>query len=74
MNFVLHLQVRSEKWSKMISQEENMKIIQNFIDKADFRVFVIYLTTSGLLVPINSFPSSTRNKAIYFVKRFVGYI
>lgn len=53
----------------MTSQEENMIIINHFLDKPDFRVLVIIQSSGGALTPANTFPDSIKNKTIYFVKR-----
>ncbi len=53
----------------MISQEDYMVMLSEFLEKADKRLLVIYLSSSGQLTPDWSFPSSTKNKAVYFIKR-----
>ena len=63
------LKVKPDKWTKMASTEENMQVILSFLDKAEKRLLIIYLTSSGTLLPMTSFPSSLKNKAVYYVKR-----
>ena len=47
---------------KMMSQEENLVLINEFLEKADKRVLVLALTPQGQIVPSNSFPTSSRTK------------
>ena len=65
------LKVKSDMWSKMISQEEYMMTINNFLNRPEVRILLISITSSGLLVPTNTFPESFKTKTIYFIKRQV---
>lgn len=60
---------KSDKWAKMMSQEDNSIMLTEFLEKADKRVLVIHLLSSGQLSPIDTFPTTNRNKAVYFIKR-----
>lgn len=57
----------------MTGQEEYLTMINHFLEKAEFRVLIIYQSAAGLLVPANSFPDAIKFKTIYFVKRQVCY-
>lgn len=60
---------KSDKWTKMMSQEENSIMLTEFMEKADKKVLVVHLLPSGQLAPMDSFPTTTKNKAVYFIKR-----
>lgn len=46
----------------MASIEENMAIITDFLEKGDSKILVIYVNQQSQLTPINSFPSTTKQK------------
>ena len=58
----------------MISQEENLVMLSEFLEKADKRILVIYLASTGQLTPDFAFPSSSKNKAVYFIKRHADQV
>ena len=58
----------------MTSQEENLVMLSEFLEKADKRLLVIYVSSTGQLTPDWSFPSSTKTKAVYFIKRHADQI
>ena len=60
---------KSDKWSKMMSQEDNVVLLQDFLEKGDSRMLIVYVTPQGQLQPTAKFPTSTKNKAVYFIKR-----
>lgn len=60
---------KSDKWAKMMSQDENSVLMTEFLEKADKRVLVIHLLPSGQLAPIDTFPTTNKNKAVYYIKR-----
>lgn len=48
----------------MISQDENMVMVMDFLEKADVKVLVIFVSQQGQLTPMNSFPTSTKQKVM----------
>ena len=54
-----------------MSQDENAMMMSEFLDKGDCRVLLITLTSAGALQSSNEFPTTLKNKSIYFVKRYV---
>ena len=64
-------QVKADKWTKMMSQEENMSLIVDFLEKGEPQVLVVFLTTAGQLQPTLNFSVSTKSKAVYFAKRLI---
>ena len=53
----------------MISQDENMLMLIDFLERADKRFLIIALASNGQLVPSLSFPLATKSKAVYFIKK-----
>lgn len=46
----------------MASQEDNLVILMEFLDKGECKVLVIYVNQQGQLTPTNQFPSTSKNK------------
>ena len=46
----------------MLSQEENLVMINEFLEKADQKVLVLALTPQGQIYPATSFPTSSKTK------------
>ncbi|XP_054619923.1 dynein axonemal heavy chain 9-like isoform X2 [Dunckerocampus dactyliophorus] len=63
------LQVKHELWQKCVSCEENLRILQDFLDTPKQGSLVVSVTAAGLLQPAAGFTfQSTRTKAVYFLK------
>ena len=63
------LKQKVDKWTKMMSQEENVATLTEFLEKADVRTLVVSVASSGQLTLLKSFPSNIKNKAVYFIKK-----
>lgn len=61
----LHFQ-KGDKWTKMMGQEENLVMVNEFLEKGDERVLVIALTPQGQLCPATTFPASSKTKVCVF--------
>ena len=65
---ILHVHVhdyviqKNDKWAKMISQEDNLVMLTEFLEKGDSLILVIYVNQQGQLTPINDFPTTSKNK------------
>ena len=46
----------------MMSQEDNLVLLSEFLEKGDCRVLVVYANQQGQLTPSTSFPSTTKTK------------
>lgn len=53
---------KADKWAKMLSQEDNLVMLTEFLEKGDSLVLVIYVNQQGQLTPINDFPNTSKNK------------
>eukprot|EP00731_Ephydatia_muelleri_P036494 Em0265g1a len=53
----------------MMGLEENVMMINEFLEKPEIRLLVIFANQQGLLTPSKQFPNSTKTKAVYFLKR-----
>ena len=60
---------KPDKWAKMMGLEENVTMINEFLEKPEIRLLVIYANQQSLLAPSKQFPNSTKTKAVYFLKR-----
>eukprot|EP00731_Ephydatia_muelleri_P012058 Em0006g952a len=60
---------KPDKWAKMMGLEENVMMINEFLEKPEIRLLVIFANQQGLLTPSKQFPNSTKTKAVYFLKR-----
>lgn len=63
------LKLKQDKWQKFLSSEENRQVLQDFVDKAERGTLVVSVTAAGLLQAAAAFTASSKNKAVYFVKR-----
>lgn len=63
------LKLKQDKWQKCVSSEDNMRVLQDFLDKAEQRTLLVCLTAAGLLQPAAAFTATSKNKAVYFVKQ-----
>ena len=43
--------MKQDKWAKMTSQEENVAMLNEFLEKGDSRVLIVSLTAAGQLQP-----------------------
>ncbi|XP_049855418.1 dynein beta chain, ciliary-like [Schistocerca gregaria] len=62
------LRIKSEKWTKMLSNEDTNKIVMDFLDKTTEYLLIVTVNTAGQLIPINSFPVNSKTKCCYFIK------
>lgn len=63
------LRIKGDKWTKMYGQEENKMMFMDFFEKSDNMVMIIQAAGGGALSVSYDWPSSLRNKAIYFVRK-----
>ncbi|XP_022235142.1 dynein beta chain, ciliary-like, partial [Limulus polyphemus] len=64
----LSLKIKPDKWTKMLSVEDNKQLIMDFLDKADRHTLIFADSGSGQLTPLSDFPSILKAKAVYFIK------
>ncbi|XP_075889814.1 dynein axonemal heavy chain 9 isoform X2 [Nelusetta ayraudi] len=64
------LKVKRDKWQKLVSGEDDLRLLLDFLDGAEPRSLLVSLTAAGLLQPAAGFAAADfRNRAVYFVKR-----
>ena len=68
------LKQKPDKWAKLISQEENLVLLNEFLEKGDCRFLCVFTNPQGQMMPTTEFPTVNKSKAIYFVKRFAEVI
>ncbi|MBN3279379.1 DYH9 protein, partial [Polyodon spathula] len=63
------MKLKPDRWQKCIGTEEYKQLIQGFLDRTDQFVLVVSLSAAGQLATSAEFPASSKNKAVYFVKK-----
>ena len=63
------LKLKNDKWHKMYGVEDNKILIQEFVEKADQQMLVFILNPSGALTVQYTYPTASKTKAVYFVKK-----
>ncbi len=53
----------------MLSQDDNVTILNDFLERAEKRILIIIQAANGQLSPSTSFQLTTKQKAVYFMKR-----
>ncbi|XP_018562388.1 dynein beta chain, ciliary-like [Anoplophora glabripennis] len=61
--------LKQEKWNKMISLEENKKMILNFLNNPNEKMLIMTIPTTGLLTPMTQFSAAIKQKYTYFIRR-----
>lgn len=65
----ISLRMKPDKWSKFATSEDVLAMLNEFYEKPDLMALVITLNPTGQLVPCIGFPSTLKNKGVYFVKK-----
>ena len=63
------MKLKPDKWAKMMSQEETIVILMEFLEKAENRFLCVYVNQQGQMMPTIDFPTASKAKAVYFIKR-----
>nr|XP_033816070.1 dynein heavy chain 17, axonemal isoform X1 [Geotrypetes seraphini] len=71
---LLSLKLKSEKWTKFLTMEDNKVAVSTFFDKQEPLILVISTSAAGLLSASLGFPAILKNKGVYFVKKSKGNI
>ncbi|KAL0116299.1 hypothetical protein PUN28_011253 [Cardiocondyla obscurior] len=65
----LSRKIKSDKWIKMLTNEEYKEIIIKFFDTPSEIILTIQLNSLGILVPFLKIPPTGQAKASYFIKK-----
>merc|ERR1711947_17365 len=63
------LNLKNDKWSKMVGLDDQKNLIQDWLDKRNLLVLIFYLTPAGVLTADQDSPPSSKTKGVYFIKR-----
>ena len=63
------MKLKPDKWAKMMSQEETIVVLMEFLEKAENRFLCVYVNQQGQMMPTVDFPTANKAKAVYFIKR-----
>ncbi|XP_032221173.2 dynein beta chain, ciliary [Nematostella vectensis] len=66
------MKLKADKWAKLQGNEEYRQIILDFFEKHDHNSLVITLSSAAQLVPSYEFPTNTKNKSVYYIKKEKG--
>ena len=61
--------IKSDKWVKMFTLEENRVLIEDFMNKEKPNIIVFSLNSLGSLVIQCEFPNQIKSKIVYFCKK-----
>ena len=53
---------KSDKWAKMMSQDENSLLLTEFLEKGESQLLIIYSNPQGQLTPITTYPPTMKAK------------
>ncbi|KAI9209879.1 dynein heavy chain and region D6 of dynein motor-domain-containing protein, partial [Polychytrium aggregatum] len=62
------LKIKNDKWKKMISVQENITTVVQFLDQ-EHNTLLFYITQREDLLPAIVFPPMLKKKSIYFLKK-----
>jgi dynein heavy chain len=65
---VAQLKLKSEKWDKLVSLQENCDIIQQFLDTSEVNTLLFILNARDDLTVTVNFPSSLKKKGAFVLK------
>lgn len=63
------MKLKPDKWAKMMSQEETIVVLMEFLEKAENRFLCVYVNQQSQMMPTVDFPTANKAKAVYFIKR-----
>ena len=61
--------IKPDKWAKFIGVDENRATLMDFCEKADLPQLILSLNSAGQLQAGDAFPSQSKNKSVYFIRR-----
>ncbi|XP_060520898.1 dynein beta chain, ciliary-like [Cylas formicarius] len=61
--------LKHEKWSKMLSIEDNKKMVLKFLNDPKQKMLILTVLSTGVLTPFNQFNSLIRQKFTYFIRK-----
>ncbi|ESO12478.1 hypothetical protein HELRODRAFT_155577 [Helobdella robusta] len=63
------MKLRSERWNRLYSVEENKQMILDFFEKSDRTSLIFSINISGVLTVSFSWPTTSKTKCVYFFKK-----
>ncbi|XP_028422796.1 dynein axonemal heavy chain 9 isoform X2 [Perca flavescens] len=64
------LRLNQDKWQQCVSSGDNRQLLQDFLDRAEHRSLVVWLSAAGLLQPTAGFPpAGSGTRAVYLLKQ-----
>lgn len=66
------MKLKVDKWAKLVGNDEYRQHMIDFFEKQEHNILVIMQNNAGQLQPSYEFPSSTKSKSVYFMKKEKG--
>uniref|UniRef100_A0A8C9XQ20 Dynein axonemal heavy chain 17 n=1 Tax=Sander lucioperca TaxID=283035 RepID=A0A8C9XQ20_SANLU len=64
------LRLNQDKWQQCVSSGDNRQLLQDFLDRAERRSLVVWVSAAGLLQPTAGFPpAGSGTRAVYLLKQ-----
>uniref|UniRef100_A0A3Q1G344 Dynein, axonemal, heavy chain 9 n=1 Tax=Acanthochromis polyacanthus TaxID=80966 RepID=A0A3Q1G344_9TELE len=60
--------LKRDKWQKCVSSENNLQLLQEFVDNPKQRLLLMSVTAAGQLQPAAFFAANSKHKTVYFLK------
>ena len=66
------MKLKPDKWAKLTGNDEYRQWVIDFFEKPEHNILIIMQNNAGQLQPSFDFPTSTKSKSVYFLKREKG--
>ena len=66
------MKLKPDKWAKLVGNDEYRQYLMDFFEKQEHNILVIMQNNAAQLQPSYEFPSSTKSKSVYFMKKEKG--
>lgn len=63
------LKLKQDSWQKCVFNEDNVQVLQDFLDQSDRRTLVVSTNSAGLPEPAASVSAGYKHKTVYFIKK-----
>ncbi|KAK6632535.1 hypothetical protein RUM43_013303 [Polyplax serrata] len=63
------MRLKSDKWPKMIGNEEYRILLQEFLNNPKVKTIIFTINNAGLLQPMLTYPPNAKSKSVYFIKK-----
>ena len=61
--------MKSDKWIKMYSIDDNKNLINDFLEGISTKAIISYTNVAGAIIIQSDFPPQLKSKTVYFIKK-----